>query len=354
MGRHRAALGGAALAWVAAISPCRAQAPAGQRLQLRVDTSEAAAVLAILAQPRERRPADSADWARLFASEPYLRLKAREASMHRAFSDSAFEAFVLSDSLSERAPALRRTLSAWESADVTDAAAKAFAYLPPEARIRATVYPVIKPQHNSFVFELETNPAMFLYLDESETADQFENTVAHELHHVGYASVSARYDSSIADLSPNPRAAAEWVGAFGEGFAMLAAAGGPDVDPHWESPPAERERWGRDVANVGRDLPLVERFLLDVATGKLATPADRQRAGQEFFGIQGPWYTVGWQMAVTIEKRFGRPKLIACMFDPRMLLVTYNQAAAEQNRGRGPILPLWSPELLAVLGAPSR
>ncbi len=346
-----AAAGVAALACVAAAVPCRAQAPAADRLQLHFDTSEAVAVLAILAREQARQPVDSADWARLFATEPYRRLKAREAFMHRAFTDSAFEAFVLSDSLRARASDLRRTLSDWERADVTAAAAKAFAYLPPEARIRAAVFPVVKPLTNSFVFDLQTDAAIFLYLDPSQTREQFENVVAHELHHVGYASVSERFDSSVAGLSPDARAAAEWVGAFGEGFAMLAAAGGPDVNPHWESAPADRERWDRDVGNFDADLGRVQAFLLAVAEGRLATEAERDSVGSTFFGVQGPWYTVGWKMAVLIEKQFGRPRLVACMFDPRALLATYDTAAQAQAAAGGPRLALWSPQLLADLGA---
>lgn len=73
--------------------------------------------------------------------------------------------------------------------------AAARAHLPPEARIRATVHVVIKPRTNSFVFEVRTNPAIFLYLDPARTGPQFENTVAHELHHIGFASVQGRTDS---------------------------------------------------------------------------------------------------------------------------------------------------------------
>jgi hypothetical protein len=346
---RRVALGAALAAWAAA-APLRAQTPP-QRLDLRLDTTEAEAALAILDVERDHQAADSSLRRRLFATEPYRRLQAREASLHHAFTDSAFASFLKADSVAARAPELRRTLAAWERADLGAAAAKAFAYLPADARIHATIYPVIKPIPNSFVFELATNPAIFLYLDPSKTAKQFENTVAHELHHVGYASVGARFDSAVAGLPPRARAAAEWMGAFGEGFAMLAAAGGPDVDAHAEDPPAVRARWDRDVADFDRNLRAVERFLLDVADGKLATAAERDSVGFSFFGVQGPWYTVGWKMSVTIEKRFGRARLIACMFDPRLLVVTYNRAAEEQNRAGGPRLPLWSPALLAALGA---
>ena len=343
----------AALVGLLAAAPAvRAQAAPGSRLQIQLDASEAEAVLAILGRRQAGQAVDSSDWNRLFATEPYRRLKAREAGMGRAFSDADFHQFVLSDSLLARATDLRQTLDDWRRADLTAAAGRAFAYLPADAVIRAKVFPVIKPQTNSFVFEPSTDAAIFLYLDPAETEPQFENTVAHELHHIGYASVEARFDSAIAGLPPDAHAAAEWMGAFGEGYAMLAAAGGPDVHPQAESPPAVQARWDRDVANFGRDLPVLQRFFLDVARGRLRTPEEQRSAAMAFFGVQGPWYTVGWKMAVLIERRFGRDRLILCMLDPRQLLLAYNQAAEEQNRLGGDRVPLWSDELLEVMQVP--
>ncbi len=38
----------------------------------------------------------------------------------------------------------------------------------------------------------------------------------------------------------------------------------------------------------------------------------------DFFGdAQSAWYTVGYKMAVIVEKRFGRTILIDCVLDPR-------------------------------------
>jgi len=64
-----------------------------------------------------------------------------------------------------------------------------------------------------------------------------------------------------------------------------------------------------------------------------------------FFGVQGPWYTVGWRMATTVEKVFGRSRLIAEMCEPVRLLAAYN--AAVRVSGRAKELPLWSDSLLA-------
>lgn len=327
-----------------------AQAPPGERIAVRFDTAEAVAVLGLVEARQEGRSLADADWQRLFATDGYRRLKEREAAMQRSFTDSGFMAFVTADSLGARAPALRRTLTTWERADLTGAATRAFAYLPADARIHATVYVMIKPRTNSFVWDVQTDPAIFLYLDPTQTAAQFENTVAHELHHIGFASISGYTDSVLGALPDSVRRAADWLGAFGEGFAMLAAAGGPDVHPHAASDSADRARWDHDVANFNADLRLVERFFLDVIGGRLAGDSIRSVAAG-FYGVQGPWYTVGWKMAVVIERQFGRAELIRCMRDPRRLLARYNATADAYNRTHPDQLAQWSPALLAAFQA---
>lgn len=69
-------------------------------------------------------------------------------------------------------------------------------YLPKEAYIRAKIYPVIKPRENSFVFDLKNEQAIFLYLDPTKSASKFENTLAHELHHIGYGTSCPRQEIS--------------------------------------------------------------------------------------------------------------------------------------------------------------
>ncbi|HSJ64232.1 MAG TPA: DUF5700 domain-containing putative Zn-dependent protease [Gemmatimonadaceae bacterium] len=321
---------------------------AGQRVQLRVDDAQARAVLAIVHARRAGESVDSAAWARLFSSEPYRRLAQREASLRRPFTEEAFREFVVGGDLASRADHLRRTLESWRSRDLQPSARRVLAYLPAEARIRATVYPVIKPQSNSFVFDVRGDPAIFLYVDPAQSAEAFENTVAHELHHIGFASVRSSADSLLAGLPERSRTAAEWMGAFGEGFAMLAAAGGPDLHPHASSPPEERARWDRDIANFATDLRELETFFLDIVDGRLTSDADVNARGYGFFGVQGPWYTVGYRMAVIVEERFGRDVLIECMLDPRRILARYNEAVAAF--GDAASLPRWSPRLLRAIG----
>jgi hypothetical protein len=305
-------------------------------------------VLAVLEQTAANRSVDEGLWKRLFTCEPYVRLKSR------SFTDDDFKRFVLSPELAARAPELRRTLGEWKGADLKAAAVRVLVYLPDDARIKVKVYPVIKPKTNSFVSGLETDPAIFLYMDPQMSQPKFENTVAHEMHHIGFASIKPGLMKQYDGLAPGARTAAECLGAFGEGFAMLAAAGGPDIHPHATSRPEDKARWDADMAKFNPDLKEVEKFLLDIVEGRLKTEEEINAKGSVFFGVQGPWYTVGYKMSVMVEKRFGRPRLIQCMKDPRRLLLDYNLAAAEANRHVGGTkLALWSHELLKVLGPPS-
>jgi putative zinc-dependent peptidase DUF5700 len=320
------------------------------RVNIRVITDEADAVLAILIKRKANQTLTDADWQRVFSSEGYVRLKQRETSMKRSFEESDFKTFALSDELLSRADALAQTLKAWKTADATHAAELALAYLPKSAHINAKIYPVIKPRQNSFVFDLATDPAIFLYLDPAVNKQKFENTLAHELHHIGYGTAcpTKEVSAQIEHLPKNTQTVVRYIGAFGEGFAMLAAAGGPNIHPHAVSEAKDRARWDRDVGNFNADLKKVEQFFLDVLADKLTEDQINKTVG-EFFGEQGPWYTVGWKMCVLIEKTFGRRALIDAMCDQRKLLPLYNQAAARYNNRHHDKLPAWSPMLLSAL-----
>ncbi len=331
-----------------AAPPVRAQSKHAPRaVNVRLVTDESDAVLAVLEKKRAGRSITEDDWRRVFASEGYVRLQKREHSMRRSFEDEDFRKIGLSDDLVARAPALADTLARWKTADLSRSARLALAYLPAGARITAKIYPVIKPRDNSFVFEVNTDPAIFLYLDPSMSRAKFENYVAHEMHHIGYGTAcpTKEVEAEIARLPENVRTVVKYIGAFGEGFAMLAAAGGPDRHPHATSDAKDRARWDRDVANFNDDLRRVERFFEDVLAGRLsAQQIDEQSSA--FFGVQGPWYTVGWKMCVVIEKTFGRRALIDAMCDQRKLLAAYNRAAPVYARRHHEQLATWSDSLV--------
>jgi Putative zinc dependent peptidase (DUF5700) len=334
-------------------SVCAAQTSMPSAVNVRLVIDEADAVLAILAKKKTNQPITEADWQRVFQSEGYIRLKKRESSMKRPFEDADFKTFVLSDEVTKQAQALEETLAKWSKADITHSARLALAYLPKGARIAAKIYPVIKPRTNSFVFEVKTDPAIFLYLDPTVSKEKFENTLAHELHHIGYSSrcPSKQTSEEIAKLPTSAQIVVKMIGAFGEGFAMLAAAGGPNVHPHAVSNSDERLRWDKDMATVNDDLKKVETFFIDVLGNRL-TEDQIQQTGSSFFGIQGPWYTVGWKMSVLIEKTYGRRTLIECICDQRKLLTTYNRAAARHNRTSREQLAVWSATVIDGIAQP--
>jgi hypothetical protein len=140
------------------------------------------------------------------------------------------------------------------------------------------------------------------------------------------------------------------MGAFGEGLAVLAAAGSADVHPLRDFEPEDCARWDQDMEHFDAALRQVDQFFLDAVTGGFARPEVADHVGFTFFGYRGPWYLVGYRMGVVVEKRFGRATLIECMTDPRQLLARYNQAATEHNeKGAQPPLPLWSPEVLKAV-----
>ncbi len=312
------------------------------RVQIRLDTSEADAVLNILDKKAAAQEVNDTDWRVLFESRPYLRLRDREAGMKRSFTDSEFRDFVLNGEAAGRGASLHVVLEDWKRADFMRIAERILTYLPPDATVRATIYPVIKPKHNSFVWELDKDPAIFFYLDPAVSAAQFENAAAHELHHVGLQSIGSKYEARIAGLQERARLAAELIGCFGEGFAMLAAAGSPDIHPHADSNPEDRQRWDRDMAGFDTDLRSLDGFFRDVVSGKLSYEEANKRA-MGFFGVQGPWYTVGYRMAAAVETKYGRQALLQCMEDPRRLLATWNQISGRDAK--------WSDDLLQAVEA---
>jgi hypothetical protein len=326
-----------------------AHAASRDRVDLTLDISEAEAVLAIVDKSAAHQLVTDDDWKRLFTSEPYTRLKKREASFRRDFTDEDFKKFVLSDHLVATRSDLHKTLAEWKKADLAAVAERPLAYLPPEAKIHAKVYPVIKPKTNSFVFEAATDPAIFLYLDPAIPQRQFENTVAHELHHIGLASLAAAYEERIKTLSPEAHKVAQWMGAFGEGMAMLAAAGSLDVSPVADFPQTDQTCWQQETKNADNELDQINQFFLDIIHGDYKNLEAADHEAYTFFGFRGPWYVVGYQMATTIEKQFGRAALVETLKDPRAFVLKYNQAATIRARS-GVKLTMFSPEIFAAVG----
>jgi CubicO group peptidase (beta-lactamase class C family) len=314
---------------------------AASRDDVPLDSGEAEAALAILVAEAAGKTPAAADWQRLLDSDGYRALHQREAAMKRAFSDEDFAQFLKAPATIAQAPQLAATLAAWKQRGLARSLALAHAYLPADTPIVARVRLMVKPRSNSFVF---AGNQIFLYLDPSLTPAQFENTAAHELHHIGQSAACAATATETCGPVALARAC---VGSLGEGIAMLAAAGGPAVHPHAVSKPEDRARWDRDLQHVDRDRAAIERFYEDILDGKIADQEQAMAAAAPFWGQQGAWYTVGWSVAVAVERRFGRARLVADLCDGPALLEDYNRAASDGNA------PKFAPALLARLRAPA-
>ena len=318
-------------------------------VQLILDTSEADRALAILAKEKAQAPVGAADWQQLFATAPYIALKAREAAIGRPFSDEEFKQFLLSPAAQEMGTEWTATLKAMKASDMTALGTGVLAWLPQGAVVHAKVFPEIKPRHNRFVWTSPTEgPAIFLYL-EAQSKDKFENTVAHECHHIGLASLDERNAKANANLNPRVQAVLHWMSGFGEGEAMLAAAGSIDRHPHWEDDAQPRARWDGDMMHFNTDLATMQQFFMDILDGRLTDEEEIGKRAAPFWGdVQGPTYTVGYQMSVLVERQFGRQRFLDCLNDPRLLLQLYNQVALDADRN-GATLATWSQEFVARL-----
>lgn len=306
-----------------------------------LDTAEAEAVMTVLDKLAAGESPGPDDWDRIFATAGYRRLKDREAAMRRDFTDDDFREFVLGEKLLARRDDLQRALDSWREVDAAACGRRSLAYLPGGTALDATVYPVIKPATNSFVWELSVDPAIFMYLDPTQPTDQLEWILAHELHHVGLSAASLDPPEGLDEPT---RQVVRWSSAFGEGLAVLAAAGDCDADPVGAGPDSLHRHWDEGLANFTRDFAEVDAFFGGILDGSIE---EIDKAGFRFFGVQGPWYTVGWKMWTLVEKEFGRPALVEAM--PRMpsLLLLYDEAARGRNAaGDDPAWPLWSEPVL--------
>ncbi len=325
-----------------------ARGQASPSVQLTLDTSEAEQALRILQKESEHRAVTPGEWQQLFSTVPYQWLKAREAAMGRSFSDEDFQKFLLSPEALARQQEWEQTLAEMKQANMPAIGAGVLEWLPEGATIHARVFPEIKPKHNSFVWTMPGNgPAIFLYL-ERQTKAQFENTVAHECHHIGLRSLEQRQVAIQAGLPENVQTAIHWMSAFGEGEAMLAAAGSVDKHPHWEDDALSRARWDSDMMHFNADLEAVQQMLTEILDGTLKGDEAIGRRAAPFWGDQGAWYTVGYEMAALVERAYGRQTFNECLLDPRKLLTLYNKVALEAN-AKGASLATWSPDLLSRL-----
>ncbi len=326
---------------------------AAQDTHIRAVYDEADAALAIMDSLNAGESVTSEQWSALWKSEGYTRLLARQASMGRdeGFGDD-FATWLKDPENFQRAEALRDAVDGYRSFEASSSGRRAGAYLPDGIVLAASFYPVIKHTTNTFVFDLQGDPAIFVYVNPENSPIFVESLLAHELHHIGLAQCPEIVDYE--QLTENQRWVTGMLPMFGEGLAVLAAAGGPSTHPHFYSTPDEWAIWERDVINVASDLARVESFFVNVLDG--THPKEERRQALFKFIVtpdvpQGPAYTLGWKMGSLVERRFGRDALLETMCDTRELLKLYNEAARETHADGINNLPVWSDKFIQALYA---
>lgn len=342
----------ACLAWAACESSAQ---PAGVRsVHVSVVTDQADAVMRILEARAGGESVPEEAWQAILTSEGYRRVMEREAAIdsqlgiNRGYTDDAFRQWIESDSALTGLAGRASVLAIWHRVDGEAAGRRALAYLPDSAVLRATVFPIIRKQSNSFVWDLSGDPAIFMYVEPGATQADIEGILAHELHHVGLAGSCSR----TSDEDRETRQLVDrWLTAFGEGLAVLAAAGSPDSPTHAPSDQEGQAAWELGMQRLEPDMRRLESFFLDIASGNVQGQ-EMQRRGMAFVNApdapQGAFYTVGWYMAATVERLLGRDALLDVVCDPVGLILLYNRAAAEAGSGE-PWVPLWSEAFIGLL-----
>lgn len=131
---------------------------------------------------------------------------------------------------------------------------------------------------------------------------------------------------------------------------MLAAAGSASAHPHAADEDSIRTRWDRDVANAPADIAELSRFFASVLDHDVTSADSVQQRAATYYGTQGPWYTVGWLMASTVEQALGRTARIRSLCKPAQFIEEYNSVARQANSS-GRALPSWDSALVSRLQA---
>lgn len=338
-------------------------------------------VLKILGKMHNNETITQSDWEDLFLSKGYQWLAKRDDDMYEKLkiketNESDFKSFLLGEGQVSKYENFLRSHGISKSSDIESfilerplkdyenflRAYKLFKsidieriildtknYLPKDAKIETYIIPVIKPLNNSFVHTIENTLVLFLNLTPDISKEKLENTLIHELHHIGFANVHK--PEKYKYLSEQAQMLIEWTTSFAEGFAMLAAARGPDNHPN-KYYKIQKELWDVNIKRFNEDFSKIENFLLKILNEEFPDNEELYKEGFELMtnnGGQGSWYTVGWKVAVVIEKVEGKERLLECMSDLTKLYSTYNEAVITYNKKYNEELKSWSQKIIDAL-----
>jgi len=318
-------------------------------VSLNLITDEVEILIDILKRKDNNKPIKKVQWDELFNSNGFKILTVREKEMNQGIDKFEFKDFVMNKIASDRYISYKKSLEKLKSMNLDDIINRTRDYLPDNTRLDTDIVPVIKPQKNSFIHRINDKLILFLYLEPDISKEKLENKLIHELHHIGLDYVYQNSDYSC--LSKPAQKVIEWTNAFGEGFAMLAAAKGLENHPN-KFDKDLKSKWDENMGNFNKDFHKIQNFLLAILEGHFA---DDQKLYNRGFQLmtnndgQGSWYTVGYQIAVIIEREAGREVLIECMKDLTKIYFQYNNLVEIYNKKRNEDLPKWNDKILTSL-----
>jgi len=318
-------------------------------VSLNLITDEVGILIDILKRKDNNKPIKKVQWDELFNSNGFKILTVREKEMNQGIDKFEFKDFVMNKIASDRYISYKKSLEKLKSMNLDDIINRTRDYLPDNTRLDTDIVPVIKPQKNSFIHRINDKLILFLYLEPDISKEKLENKLIHELHHIGLDYVYQNSDYSC--LSKPAQKVIEWTNAFGEGFAMLAAAKGLENHPN-KFDKDLKSKWDENMGNFNKDFHKIQNFLLAILEGHFA---DDQKLYNRGFQLmtnndgQGSWYTVGYQIAVIIEREAGREVLIECMKDLTKIYFQYNNLVEIYNKKRNEDLPKWNDKILTSL-----
>lgn len=323
-------------------------------MSLNFIEDEIKAVLNILYKSKQDKKIEELDWEQMFSSDGFKLLRQREEEMGNQLKQETFRDFLLNEIEPEGYDKFQNAYQNLKEINFDKIISKTKRYLPNDVVINTDIIPVIKPTSNSFVHNIDNKLVLFLYLKPNISKQELINKLIHELHHIGLDDVYQKSDYT--HLSKPAQRMIEWTNAFGEGFAMLAAAGGPDAHPN-RFDEQLKARWNENISNLNRDFKEIEKFLLNILNKNFSNQEELYNKGFQLMtknGGQGPWYTVGHKLAVVIEKMTDKKVLTDCMKDFTQLYLTYNKLVVQYNKKYNENLPQFSEEIIGGLKKAAR
>jgi hypothetical protein len=196
------------------------------------------------------------------------------------------------------------------------ASARALRWLPEDASLAAEVYFLLDGASGGYV--LDTRIGMDL-LQPNGRIDQLEGVIAHELHHVGFASL-APAPGETGSASPEAGLAGLFLGE-GSATALVYGQPRPGDEGYGEWEEHERQMPGY--------FAMTRQYLKRVAGGEVAAEQFEQDVPAMY--LRGRWgvgYAIGAVMVRTVLSALGKDALLACMRRPETFIETYRRAVS--------------------------